>query len=153
MTIRPRDTSRCAACACCVRVTGPTVRLIPWCQRIVGFQGKFLYAVRDRVPCPRHLYVSPRRRRARDLTMIKLFSLKQAKKDGESPKAGTQKKASAAQLRITKGSDTPPEYATRPARRFFFPLTRPSFFFRHKRAQSPENVRHGIPGSRRFAKL
>lgn len=36
--------------------------------------------------------------------MIKLFSLKQAKKDGESPKAGTQKKASAAQLRITKGS-------------------------------------------------
>lgn len=35
--------------------------------------------------------------------MIKLFSLKQAKKDGESPKAGTQKKATAAQLRITKG--------------------------------------------------
>lgn len=37
--------------------------------------------------------------------MIKLFSLKQQKKDGEaSPKTGTQKKASAAQLRITKGS-------------------------------------------------
>ena len=35
--------------------------------------------------------------------MIRLFSLKQAKKDGESPKAGTQKKASAAQLRIMKG--------------------------------------------------
>lgn len=36
--------------------------------------------------------------------MIKLFSLKQQKKDGEtSPKTGTQKKASAAQLRITKG--------------------------------------------------
>nr|CAD7441130.1 unnamed protein product [Timema bartmani] len=35
--------------------------------------------------------------------MIKLFSLKQQKKDGEaSPKAGNQKKASAAQLRITK---------------------------------------------------
>jgi hypothetical protein len=37
-------------------------------------------------------------------TMIKLFSLKQQKKDGESaPKTGNQKKASAAQLRITKG--------------------------------------------------
>jgi hypothetical protein len=36
--------------------------------------------------------------------MIKLFSLKQQKKDGESaPKTGNQKKASAAQLRITKG--------------------------------------------------
>ena len=35
--------------------------------------------------------------------MIKLFSLKQAKKDGETPKGGTQKKASAAQLRIMKG--------------------------------------------------
>lgn len=36
--------------------------------------------------------------------MIKLFSLKQQKKDGEAtPKTGTQKKASAAQLRITKG--------------------------------------------------
>lgn len=36
--------------------------------------------------------------------MIKLFSLKQQKKDGEaSPKASNQKKASAAQLRITKG--------------------------------------------------
>lgn len=36
--------------------------------------------------------------------MIKLFSLKQQKKDGEAtPRAGTQKKASAAQLRITKG--------------------------------------------------
>lgn len=35
--------------------------------------------------------------------MIKLFSLKQAKKDGESPRGGTQKKASAAQLRIMKG--------------------------------------------------
>ena len=36
--------------------------------------------------------------------MIKLFSLKQQKKDGEStPKVGNQKKASAAQLRITKG--------------------------------------------------
>lgn len=36
--------------------------------------------------------------------MIKLFSLKQQKKDGEaSPKSGNQKKASAAQLRITKG--------------------------------------------------
>ncbi|XP_033222444.1 NEDD8-conjugating enzyme Ubc12 [Belonocnema kinseyi] len=34
--------------------------------------------------------------------MIKLFSLKQQKKDGESPRGGTQKKASAAQLRITK---------------------------------------------------
>ncbi|KAF4529730.1 hypothetical protein B566_EDAN017734 [Ephemera danica] len=35
--------------------------------------------------------------------MIKLFSLKQQKKDGESsPKAGTQKKSSAAQLRLTK---------------------------------------------------
>ncbi|XP_054276142.1 NEDD8-conjugating enzyme Ubc12 [Macrosteles quadrilineatus] len=35
--------------------------------------------------------------------MIKLFSLKQQKKDGEAtPKAGNQKKASAAQLRITK---------------------------------------------------
>lgn len=36
--------------------------------------------------------------------MIKLFSLKQQKKDGEaSPRSGNQKKASAAQLRITKG--------------------------------------------------
>lgn len=36
--------------------------------------------------------------------MIKLFSLKQQKKDGEAtPKSGNQKKASAAQLRITKG--------------------------------------------------
>jgi ubiquitin-conjugating enzyme E2 M len=36
--------------------------------------------------------------------MIKLFSLKQQKKDGESaPKTGNQKKPSAAQLRITKG--------------------------------------------------
>lgn len=36
--------------------------------------------------------------------MIKLFSLKQQKKDGESTtRSGTQKKASAAQLRITKG--------------------------------------------------
>jgi ubiquitin-conjugating enzyme E2 M len=35
--------------------------------------------------------------------MIKLFSLKQQKKDGEaSPRPGNQKKASAAQLRITK---------------------------------------------------
>ncbi|KAF8791493.1 NEDD8-conjugating enzyme Ubc12-like [Argiope bruennichi] len=35
--------------------------------------------------------------------MIKLFSLKQQRKDGESPaKANTQKRASAAQLRITK---------------------------------------------------
>lgn len=36
--------------------------------------------------------------------MIKLFSLKQQKKDGEaSPRSGNQKKPSAAQLRITKG--------------------------------------------------
>lgn len=36
--------------------------------------------------------------------MIKLFSLKQQKKDGEtSGKTSTQKRASAAQLRITKG--------------------------------------------------
>lgn len=36
--------------------------------------------------------------------MIKLFSLKQQKKDGETPgKASNQKRASAAQLRITKG--------------------------------------------------
>jgi len=35
--------------------------------------------------------------------MIKLYSLKQHKKDGETPKAGSQKKASAAHLRITKG--------------------------------------------------
>lgn len=39
--------------------------------------------------------------------MIKLFSLKQQKKDGEaSPRTGNQKKASAAQLRITKGCYT-----------------------------------------------
>lgn len=38
--------------------------------------------------------------------MIKLFSLKQQKKDGEAtPKSGNQKKASAAQLRITKGEN------------------------------------------------
>lgn len=38
--------------------------------------------------------------------MIKLFSLKQQKKDGEqTSKTGTQKKASAAQLRIQKGMD------------------------------------------------
>lgn len=36
--------------------------------------------------------------------MIKLFSLKQQKKDGESPRSGPQKKASAAQLRIQKGT-------------------------------------------------
>lgn len=38
--------------------------------------------------------------------MIKLFSLKQQKKDeeGSSRPGGSQKKASAAQLRITKGS-------------------------------------------------
>jgi len=35
--------------------------------------------------------------------MIKLYSLKQHKKDGETPKTGNQKKASAAHLRITKG--------------------------------------------------
>lgn len=36
--------------------------------------------------------------------MIKLFSLKQQKKDGDqTSKPGTQKKASAAQLRIQKG--------------------------------------------------
>lgn len=36
--------------------------------------------------------------------MIKLFSLKQQKKDGEAAHRGAnQKKASAAQLRITKG--------------------------------------------------
>lgn len=35
--------------------------------------------------------------------MIKLFSLKNAKKDGETTKSGTQKKSSAAQLRIQKG--------------------------------------------------
>lgn len=36
--------------------------------------------------------------------MIKLFSLKQQKKEGEAtPRTGNQKKASAAQLRITKG--------------------------------------------------
>ncbi|CAH1736252.1 PREDICTED: NEDD8-conjugating enzyme Ubc12 [Diuraphis noxia] len=34
--------------------------------------------------------------------MIKLYSLKQHKKDGETPKSGNQKKASAAHLRITK---------------------------------------------------
>lgn len=33
ITVRPRDSSRCAACACCVRLAGPTVRLIPWCQK------------------------------------------------------------------------------------------------------------------------
>lgn len=38
--------------------------------------------------------------------MIKLFSLKQQKKDGEqTSKTGTQKKASAAQLRIQKGNE------------------------------------------------
>lgn len=38
--------------------------------------------------------------------MIKLFSLKQQKKDGETtPRVGNQKKASAAQLRITKGNN------------------------------------------------
>lgn len=36
--------------------------------------------------------------------MIKLFSLKQEKKDGEQTSRGTQKKASAAQLRIQKGN-------------------------------------------------
>lgn len=35
--------------------------------------------------------------------MIKLFSLKQQKKDGEQTSKGTQKKSSAAQLRIQKG--------------------------------------------------
>lgn len=36
--------------------------------------------------------------------MIKLFSLKQQKKDGDgTQKSGSQKKASAAQLRIQKG--------------------------------------------------
>lgn len=38
--------------------------------------------------------------------MIKLYSLKQHKKDGETPKSGNQKKASAAHLRITKGKCT-----------------------------------------------
>lgn len=38
--------------------------------------------------------------------MIKLFSLKQQKKDGESsPRSGNQKKPSAAQLRIAKGDN------------------------------------------------
>jgi ubiquitin-conjugating enzyme E2 M len=38
--------------------------------------------------------------------MIKLFSLKQQKKDGEAPKAGGNKKSfTAAQLRITKGRE------------------------------------------------
>lgn len=36
--------------------------------------------------------------------MIKLFSLKQQKKDGETPRTGNQKKSSAAQLRIQKGA-------------------------------------------------
>ena len=35
--------------------------------------------------------------------MIKLFSLKQQKKEGESSKSSGAKRASAAQLRITKG--------------------------------------------------
>lgn len=36
--------------------------------------------------------------------MIKLFSMKNQKKDGsDAPKQGSQKRASAAQLRITKG--------------------------------------------------
>lgn len=38
--------------------------------------------------------------------MIKLYSLKQHKKDGETPKSGNQRKASAAHLRITKGKCT-----------------------------------------------
>lgn len=85
-------------------VRGPTERLIPrGCQKIVGLhRHDFVCHPRSRPQSERYVYVSPRL--ARDLTMIKLFSLKQAKKDGESPKAGTQKKASAAQLRITKGS-------------------------------------------------
>lgn len=35
--------------------------------------------------------------------MIRLFSLKQQKKDGEAAPKNTQKRSSAAQLRITKG--------------------------------------------------
>lgn len=57
--------------------------------------------------------------------MIKLFSLKQAKKDGESPKPGTQKKASAAQLRITKGFIDNPLIAFLPV--YFVRLTLLSF--------------------------
>lgn len=39
--------------------------------------------------------------------MIKLFSLKQQKRDGEAaPRGGNQKKPSAAQLRIAKGNFT-----------------------------------------------
>jgi ubiquitin-conjugating enzyme E2 M len=37
--------------------------------------------------------------------MIKLFSLKQQKKDEVPGRASSQKKASAAQLRITKGTN------------------------------------------------
>lgn len=61
--------------------------------------------------------------------MIKLFSLKQAKKDGESAKSGNHKKASAAQLRISKGNDL-----LHIAMEWHNCTS--SIYFRHNRAQS-----------------
>lgn len=58
--------------------------------------------------------------------MIKLFSLKQQKKDGVdiNEKSGSQKKASAAQLRIQKG-DMKDDFETQ---MFLSGFTRDSFF-------------------------
>lgn len=61
MTVRPRDTSRCAACACCVRVTGPTVKL-DWSRGVkksCGFSGaNFICRSRPR-PVPETLACQP----------------------------------------------------------------------------------------------
>lgn len=79
--------------------------------------------------------------------MIKLFSLKQQKKDGEGAHRGAnQKKASAAQLRITKGVF------------FLYPPLWPGNkltvgIFRYQRAEPAENLQHRIPGPRRFVEL
>lgn len=61
--------------------------------------------------------------------MIKLFSLKQQKKDGEAtPKSGPQKKAfTAAQLRITKGKHNPSSVEGEKCQKTFYFNTRSRF--------------------------
>lgn len=54
--------------------------------------------------------------------MIKLFSLKQEKKDGEQTSRGTQKKASAAQLRIQKGNHCKPHHPSPTKKQSSLPL-------------------------------
>ena len=73
--------------------------------------------------------------------MIKLFSLKQQKKDEVPGRASNQKKASAAQLRITKGMfhKTIATSFFSPSHHMFINST-----LRYQRVESTENVSNGI---------